>query len=324
MKKILLGLVFTAIALILFVSLKPYIAGLLVMPEIPTVDLSQEAIILEPAPYFTTVQGGSEPALIVRNNTNEIISFSLGHEHPHLYFQPQGDRISPGGSREIAVFIDPLCPVGEISIPVYLRSEIGGERVGKETVVVLSVLPGELTIGSENYKLIVSWNNNEPAPRGTEVYYRPIGSEEWRLWGETPRIDPPAALAPGIYELEFTAVLGAISSAITTLEIVVEEPPAPKKKLEPETEGLTAGPVVEQKEDKPEPEPVLEPPNPGTMAYIAWYSATGAAPGTFEAAVLEWYNEYTNQKTDLNYEKWKAEKEKKKAEDTKGFWELDF
>lgn len=264
MRKILLGLVVTFFALILFISLKPNTSELVLVPESPTVDASQEPVILELAPYFTTVQGSSEPVLTVTNNTNNTISFSLGHEHAHLTLQPQGDRIAPGITREIIVHVDPQCPVGEIALPVYLRTEIEGERIGMEVVILMSVLPGELTLDSDNVKLSVLWND-EPAPRGAFVYYRSPGTEDWRLWGETPRIDPPASLPPGTYLLEFIAELGSVRSAVRTLEIVVEEPPAKK---EPTPEPVESSTTAEPVENEEAPEPPPEPPKPGTREYL--------------------------------------------------------
>lgn len=264
MRKILLGLVVTFFALIIFVSFKPKTSELVLVPESPTVDASQEPVILDPAPYFTTVQGSSEPVLTVTNNTNAIISFSLGHEHAHLTLQPQGDRIAPGITREVMVHVDPQCPVGEIALPVYLRAEIDGERIGMEAVVLLSVLPGELTLESDNVNLSVLWND-EPAPRGAFVYYRSPGAEDWRLWGETPRVDPPASLPPGTYLLEFIAELGSVRSAIRTLEIVVEEPPARKEPAPEPVESTTTAQPVEI-EEAPAPPP--EPPKPGTREYL--------------------------------------------------------
>ena len=263
MKKILLGLVVTFFALIIFISFMPKISELLLAPESSAVDASQEPAILEPAPYFTTVQGSSEPVLTVTNNTNAMISFSLGHEHAHLTLQPQGDRIAPGTTREVIVHVDPQCPVGEIALPVHLRTEIDGERVGMEVIVLMSVLPGELTLDSDNVKLSVLWND-EPAPRGAFVYYRSPGAEDWRLWGETPRIDPPANLPPGTYLLEFFAELGSVRSAVRTLEIVVEEPPAKKEPdPEPVESPTTAKPVEEEAPELPP-----EPPKPGTREYL--------------------------------------------------------
>ncbi|MDW7730567.1 MAG: hypothetical protein SCJ94_11280 [Bacillota bacterium] len=264
MRKILLGLVITGFALILFITFKPQRADLVVMPESPTVDVSKEPIILETAPYFTTVQGASELALTVTNNTSAVISFSLGHEHAHLTFQPQGDRIAPGITREVMVLVDPQCPVGEISLPVYLRSELDGERVGMEALIELAVIPGELTLESDGIRLSVFWND-EPAPRGVNVYYRSPGTGEWRTWGETPRIDPPANLPPGTYELEFMAELGRVVSSVETLEIVVEEPPAKK---EPEPEPVDKSVSTEPEEEKEVPPPPPEPPKPGTKEYL--------------------------------------------------------
>ena len=266
MRKILLGLIITSFALVLFLTFKPQTADLEIMPEAPGTDPLAAPLVLETEPYFTATQGGSYIALTVTNNSGGVISFSLGHEHPYLTFQPQGDRIGHGIRREVLVHVDPLCPVGEISLPIYLRAEIDGERVGMDTLFTMGVIPGELTMESDGRKLNVLWND-EPAPRGVFVFYRSPGAEEWRTWGETPRIDPPANLSPGTYLLEFKAELGAVSSAVYTLEVVVEEPP-PKKEPEPEPQESKEVPAAEEPVEEPAPPP--EPPKPGTREYLIW------------------------------------------------------
>ena len=257
MKKIILGLIITGFALALFITLRPHAASLFSLPEMAGTDISRELLILEPAPYFPVVQGDSELALSVKNNTKDTISFSLGHEHAYLTLQPQGDRLAPGATREIYVHVNPLCPAGDINLPVYLRAEVGGERIGMETSLILNVIPGELDLELSDNRLVVLWNG-EQAPRGVFVYYRLPGARNWQLWGETPRIDPPANLSPGTYRFEFKAELGDVVSTVETFEITVEEPVV-KKQEEPESKtDLKVTAVTEKAEPEPEPEEVCE------------------------------------------------------------------
>lgn len=268
MRKILMGLIITGFALVLFITIKPQMASLVVNPETPLVAFSDGQIALEPAPYFSVVQGGSELALYVKNNMADLASFSLGHEHAYLTFRPQGDRLASRSSREVFLYVDPECPVGEIELPVYLRAEVNGERIGKDMIIIFNVIPGELSLEYDQYGLKVLWNG-EPAPRGVSVYYRPPGNNEWQIWGETPRVGTPDYLGPGDYEFEFKAELGDAVSEIekftfTVKEIVVAEEPEPDSAA---NEGNTSASTAEP-EPVPEPEPPKEPPKPGTREYL--------------------------------------------------------
>lgn len=238
MRKILLGIIVTGFALVLFLTVKPQVASLIVSPEAPTTEVAAELVRLEPAFYFNVVQGGSATALIVENKTSHAISFSLGHEHEYLTFRPQGDNIGPGITREILVFVDPECPVGEIVLPVYLRTEIDGKREGMETVVTFNVTPGELILQSIDGVLNVLWNDG-PAPRGVHLFYRLPGDSDWTYLGETPRLDLNSHFEPGNHTLEFVAKLGQVRSKAETLGIFVEEIKAPEQNLSAST-GTTS------------------------------------------------------------------------------------
>lgn len=168
MRKILMGLVITGFALVLFMTITPQMASLAVSSEAPPTAFSDGQITLEPAPFFSVVQGGAELALYVKNNVADLASFSLGHEHAYLTFRPQGDRFAPR-SREVFVHIVTECPVGEIELPVYLRAEVNDERIGKDTIIFFNVVPGELSLDYDQYGLKVLWNG-EPEPRGVSVY----------------------------------------------------------------------------------------------------------------------------------------------------------
>ena len=267
MRKVLLSIVLVGFALVLFITLKPQTANLLVIdPQEPAIDASAEPISLEPAPQFSVLQGESEIALYVRNNTNEMVSFSLGHEHAHVSLRPQGDSIPPGGTREIFLEAGAECPLGNIDLPVYLRAEINGERIGGNTVVSFRVSPGELSLAYDRYGLRVLWNG-EPAPRGVMVYYRNPGDIEWRVWGETPRTAPPNHLEAGEYTFEFIAELGDSRSAIETFDVIVEEFIV-KKEPEPEPEPDES--AMEEEAEAPEPQVSNDPPEMGTREYLVW------------------------------------------------------
>ena len=252
MRKILLGLVIAGFVLVLFVSFKPRTADLTVMPEAPGTDISGQPVTLDALPYVSVIQGGSELALYLSNNTQQPISLSLGHDHPYLTFQPQGDRLDPGITREIFVHVKPQCPVGEISLPVYLRAEIDGKRIGMETTLHIGVIPGELALEFHENSLSVLLNG-EQAPRGIPVYYRVPGAKDWMFWSETPRTTPPSYILPGAYRFEFMAELGGVESAVETFKITVE---APQVKKDPEAEAVVkkAAPAVKAPaKAKPQP-----------------------------------------------------------------------
>ncbi|MFO8192091.1 MAG: hypothetical protein R6U08_04895 [Bacillota bacterium] len=267
MRKILLGIVITGFALIVFFTVKPQTANLFVGSEAPLTGPAEESIMLEPYPYFTVVQGESAPALLVCNDSGEKISFSLGHEHACLTFQPQGDQLQPGSEREILLLVDVSCPSGEIELPVYLRANVNGERIGLETVVSFLINAGELTMEQTEGAFQVLWNG-EQAPRGVRVYFRQPGADDWLLWGETPRINPPRSLAPGNYSFEFQARLDDALSKIYLFNVEVPEIIVPEEP-EPEDENSASN---EQASPQPEPEPAPppEPPKPGTMEYLVW------------------------------------------------------
>lgn len=240
MRKVLLAVVIAGFALVVFVSVRPQVENLVLAPEAPATDISgEEQLTVEPMPYFSVNQGGRELAMVVKNNTSETISFSLGHEHAHLIFRPQGDSLGPGRSREIFVQAEAGCPLGGIELPVYLRAELNGERLGRETVLQFHVIPGELSLEQDQYGIHVLFNG-ETAPRGAVVYYRAVGESQWQVWGETPGTAPPRHLEPGDYQFEFKAELGDAETGVATYSVTIEEA-AVKEEPEPETESRTAG-----------------------------------------------------------------------------------
>jgi len=128
------------------------------------------------------------------------------------------------------VYVDPECPVGEIALPVYLRTEIDGKREGMETVVTFNVTPGELSLQSIDGALNVLFNG-ESTPRGVHLFYRSPGDSDWTYLGETPRLDLNSHFKPGNHTLEFVAKLGQVRSKAETLGIFVEEIKAPEQNL---------------------------------------------------------------------------------------------
>ncbi len=295
MRKVLLGLVITGFALVLFITIKPQTSNLALNPESPATDPSEEQITFEAIPYFSAVQGETVAAFLITNNMPEAVNYSLGHEHAYLTFRPQGDSLPPGSSREVLVQVDPRCPVGEVDLPVYLRAAVNGERVGKDAVVSFNVLPGRLSMEQDRYGLIVLWND-EPAPRGAAVYYRKPGETEWQLWGETPGINPPDHLEPGDYDFEFMAELGDVATSVEAFTVTVEEPYV-REVPEPETEvasssGSGSSTQVKEPEPEPEPEPKVkrpEVPKPGTREYNYYmlYRKQGETPEQFIDRVYE-------------------------------------
>lgn len=293
MRKVLLGLVITGFALVLFITIKPQTSNLAIDPESPSTDPSEEQITFEPEPYFSAVQGETAAAFRITNNLSEKLNFSLGHEHAYLTFRPQGDSLPPGSSKEILVQVDPRCPVGEVDLPVYLRAVVNGERFGKDAVATFNVLPGRLSMDQDQYGLIVLWND-EPAPRGAVVYYRSPGETEWQVWGETPRISPPEYLDPGDYDFEFMAELGDMATSVETFSVTVEEPYV-REEPEPETEVASSsgsGSSSSNQAKEPEPEPEIkrpEVPKPGTREYSIYmqYRMHGETPEEFIDRIYE-------------------------------------
>ena len=305
MRKVLLGLLIAGFVVVLFITLRPILANLRLNTETVSSSSPDERIELEPSPYFTVVQGGTETALYVTNNLSEAASFSLGHEHAYLSFRPQGDRLNPGATREILVHADPACPVGEIELPVYLRADIDGNRLSNDTVILLNVVPGELSVAQDQYGLNVLWNE-ETAPRGAVVYYRVPGESEWQVWGTTPNISPPRHLEPGDYSFEFKAELGEAESAVETFdinipEVVVAEEPEP----EPKKSVSSSSSAKEEPEPEPKREPIA-PPEPGTRQYNFYlqYRLPGESPEQFADRLTKLRDESEDNKDNGETFKW--------------------
>ncbi len=266
MRKILLGLVIAGFALVVFISVQPFTSTLTLDPEPALTGAPEENIILEPAaPHFTVTQGESHQALLVTNYMSVPVSFSLGHEHSHLTFYPREATLSPDRTREIDIEVGHQCSPGEIELPVYLRAEVNGERFGVETVVYFEVIEGSISLDYDEGDLQVLWNDG-PAPRGVQVTYRPPGDADCRVWGETPRLDPPGHLDPGDHEFEFKAKLGEVESAIETFTIQVEETFAEKEEEEEEEEEKSSGSTAVRSSGS-EPEPDQDQDKEGTISW---------------------------------------------------------
>jgi len=184
-RNILLALVLTGFALVVFFTVKPQFANMVINPDNPATSLPEDEFRFEPAAYFPVFQGGSAPALFLENNYQETVSFSLAHEHAYLTLKPRVGKIAPGSSKEITVHVCPECPTGEIELPVYLRAEVEGTRFGMDTILYMDVIPGELSLSWQEDTLEVLLNG-EPAPDGTLVSYRLPDQEVWEDWSELP------------------------------------------------------------------------------------------------------------------------------------------
>lgn len=246
MRKIILGVVIAAFALVVFVSVRPLTEALTLNPPPPQTGVPEQELVLEPAGNFSVRQGDSYRALMVTNHMDESVTFSIGHEHRHLTFSPRGDMLAPGRSREIELQVGHQCPPGEIELPVYLRAELNGERFGLDKTINFEVTPGSLSMTGEDGAIDVYWND-DPAPGGVLVTYRYPGESDWRVWGETPRLAAPEHIEPGEHEFEFMARLGEVESPVETFQVEVEERVAEKEE-EPEEEEKTTRPSATRKE----------------------------------------------------------------------------
>jgi hypothetical protein len=180
---------------------------------------------LKPAKELSIVQGYSDTFLTLTNNSNEYLSFNLGHAHGHLALEPRSAILQPGASQDITVQIDDFCPSGKVELLLFILAESETESFGMETAnLEFEVLPGTLGLTAQNNNIIVIWNDN-PAPPGVLVFYRDPTAEEknWKLWGETPNLNPPGNLRTGIYSFEFKARLSNVESAVENLEIFIEQ-----------------------------------------------------------------------------------------------------
>lgn len=284
MRRIILGLIITGFALVLFLSVRPQKADLFVRPPDPGTEPPEVEVVFEPAPQFSIVQGESAPALRIVNNTDDPVNYSLGFEHDFIIFRPLNGELVPAEAREIHVRIDPACPSGAVELPVYLRAEINEERIGLEAVLSFEIIPGKLTLEGRGDSLTVLWNSG-PAPRGVFIYYRPPGEEEWRLWSETPRLRPPAGFTPEGPELEFKAVLGETETPPVTLPVSVEAALCLREEreaAEDESSSSSGGtapsdvspsatpPAPEKLEPEPSPELSKPPPDPVQVGCTAY------------------------------------------------------
>lgn len=257
MRKLLFGLVVLGFALVLAITVIPRASELLLFfPQPEAAPDEDEYISFEPATSFSVVQGGSAAAFTVENRLKETLVYSLAHEHDFLSFNPHVDKLVSGSRREIFVHVAPDCPPGEISLPVYLRAEANGERLGIETTLTLAVTAGRLSLAWEEESLQALFNNR-PAPPGTLVFFRFPGEEEWQQWGETPLTAPPGDLDPGNYKFEFMAALGEVESEVEILRVAIQEveglrTASPADPGLPPEELIAAAPAAEEEALEPE------------------------------------------------------------------------
>jgi len=185
-------------------------------------------IFLKPVEGLAIVQGFSDQLLTLTNKSSEPIQINIGHSHDHLTLEPHTDILQPGGSRDITIHVDDFCPSGKVDLLLYFLAESETEKFSMEaTTLAFEVLPGTLTLAEQDNNLVVTWNEN-PAPPGVLVFFSdPYDEDEtWRLWGETPDLDPPSYLRKGFYTFIFKARLSNVESAIEQLEVYVEREPA--------------------------------------------------------------------------------------------------
>ncbi len=234
MRKFLFVIIFAVFIMALLFIVWPFAAGFIDLGFLDQGassenDQPENIIRLEPATELSIVQGKSDQALQVFNETNIPIHYKLGHTHAHLTLKPREDALAPGSYRNITMHVDDLCPSGEIQLMVYLLAETDGESYGMEAVnLFFTVIPGELQLEAEDGRIKVLWNG-EPAPGGVVIeYYGPDPEDEdedtdiWQTWGETPNLDPPAHLEPGNYSFEFKALFGEVESEVEILNVTVD------------------------------------------------------------------------------------------------------
>ena len=259
MRKFLLALILLCFIAVLVITLKPQVDNLVIGPEPPLSEPSENKLSIDIIAPLSLIQGGSASAISLENKLDETVNFSIAHEHEHLNFKPQSGSIVPGARKQITVNADPECPTGKISLSVYLRAEANGERFGMESEVTLDVKKGRLSLDWQDDTL-QAMLNNQSVSEGVKAYYRIPGSEEWGGWGVLSEGIPPGSLDPGSYELEFKAVLGAVSSEVETfvVEILEVEEEIIARKGDP----ADLEPVEEPASDTDEPEPNPEPETP--------------------------------------------------------------
>ena len=211
--------------LVIFYFARPYAAGWLAASPPQPATFPGDMVTIEQADQVSIVQGKSDRAFEVINKMSVPVDFSLGYAHPHLYPEPLSGTLAPGAARDIILYIDDLCPVGEISTLVYLTAKTEDENLGMKTYdILLYVMPGELILDMQGGNITATWNG-ETAPEGVMLFYMDAEDEEerWRELGEIPYTLPPNNILPGNYLFEFIAIYGEIESELVSFEVVVED-----------------------------------------------------------------------------------------------------
>ena len=208
-----------------FFFARPYAAGWLAASPPPPSTFPEDMVTIEQADRVSIVQGKSDRAFEVINRMSIPVVFTLGYAHPHLTPEPISSTLAPGAARDIILYVDDLCPVGDINTLVYLTAETEDENLGMKTYnILLDVIPGELVLDMQDGYITATWND-EPAPEGVMLFYKDTEDEEerWRDLGQVPYTLPPDNIRPGNYLFEFIATYGEIESEIVLFEVVVEE-----------------------------------------------------------------------------------------------------
>ena len=242
--------------------------------------VTEGLVTLEQPGPLVIRQGHSEPeALVVTNDTDRFVHFTLSHAKTHLTLEPGTDLVGPGASRAIAVHIDDLFPPGGTEMMIYMLAEAEGLSFNIETYYVsLEVIPGELELQTENGRLQAYWQG-EPAPPGVTVSYRDPEADgtAWRTWGVTPDLAPPTHLRPGYHVLEFIALYGMVESSQEMLEIYIPEEEAAEERTsrtadpEPQETGEAAEAVAAGEAEEEEPAPTSIPPPDPHMDHIVTF-----------------------------------------------------
>ena len=211
--------------LVIIFFARPYAAGWLAAPPPPPTTIPENMVTIEQADQVLIVQGKSDKAFEVINKMSVPVDFSLGYAHPHLSPEPLSGTLAPNAARDIILYVDDFCPVGDINTLIYLTAKAKDESLGMGTHnILLHVIPGELILDMQDGLITATWNG-EPAPEGVMLFYMDTEDEEerWRELGQIPYTLPPDNIRPGYYLFEFIAMYGEIASETVLIEVIVEE-----------------------------------------------------------------------------------------------------
>jgi len=255
-----------------FFFARPYAAGWLAASPPPPSTFPEDMVTIEQADRVSIVQGKSDRAFEVINRMSIPVVFTLGYAHPHLTPEPISSTLAPGAARDIILYVDDLCPVGDINTLVYLTAETEDENLGMKTYnIMLNVIPGELVLDMQDGFITATWNG-EPAPEGVMLFYRDTEDEEerWRDLGLVPYTLPPDNIRPGYYLFEFIATYGEIESEIVLFEVVVEEDANSQTGTRSSVSNPTPSSSTGTPRQEPEPPPIHSQTGNGGMQHTIY------------------------------------------------------